>query len=84
MPHWLELGKFALYVSLPAGFAYLVTSPETINKIINHYKFVVYPPANPEHAAQLTAMEQEHRQRREQRLSSSSSSPPSPSQQQRS
>ncbi|XP_074585777.1 uncharacterized protein LOC141841504 [Curcuma longa] len=44
---WLEVGKFALYVSIPAALTYATTDSNTIHKLMGFRSYVVYPPEGP-------------------------------------
>jgi len=68
MPHWLEIGKFSVYVGLPISVAYLFSKPENINKAINYYKFIVYPPENPQSSEDIRALEVEQAKIRQRKL----------------
>ncbi|XP_008776497.1 uncharacterized protein LOC103696597 [Phoenix dactylifera] len=44
----LELGKFAVYVTVPIGLTYAVaTDSKTLHKIMGLRQYVVYPPEGP-------------------------------------
>mmetsp|Transcript_11862 Transcript_11862/g.17498 ORF Transcript_11862/g.17498 Transcript_11862/m.17498 type:complete len:80 (-) Transcript_11862:271-510(-) len=41
----LELFKFSVYLSIPVVATYVFGGPDVMKDIVNHFKFVQYPPS---------------------------------------